>query len=167
MLKTKEITLIAILTTILFVQEQLLSFIPNIQLTFLLIVIYSKVLGLSKTLIIIVLHVILDTLINGSFTPLIIVPMLIGYSMVPITLQVLFKNAKIPLFLALFGIVFACLYSISFMIINVLILDIKLLTYIVADIPFTIILAMSNFLTILWLYEPLSKLLIRIIQKDN
>lgn len=167
MLKTKEITLIAILTTILFVQEQLLSFIPNIQLTFLLIVIYSKVLGLSKTLIIIVLHVILDTLINGSFTPLIIVPMLIGYSMAPITLQVLFKNAKTPLFLALFGIVFACLYSISFVIINVLILDIKLLTYIVADIPFTIILAMSNFLTILWLYEPLSKLLIRIIQKDN
>lgn len=161
MLKVKDITIISILTTILFVQEQLLSFIPNVQLTFLLIVVYSKVLGLGRSLIIILLHVLLDTLINGSFTPNIIIPMLIGYGVVPITLQVFFKNAKTPLFLASFGILFACLYSFSFMLVNVLILDINIVTYIIADLPFTIILAMSNFLTILWLYTPLSNLLIK------
>ena len=38
-LTTKDIALIAVLTGVLFVQEQLLSFIPNVQLTVFLLVI--------------------------------------------------------------------------------------------------------------------------------
>ena len=37
----KEITLYSVLTSILFVQEQLLAFLPNIQLTFFLIGVYE------------------------------------------------------------------------------------------------------------------------------
>lgn len=159
----KKTVIIAILSSILFVQEQLLSFIPNIQFTFLLLVVYSKVLGLKPTICIILIHVLLDNLIVGTMTPLIMVPMLIGYLMVPITLEVFFKNVKLPPFLALFGILFACFYSFCFVITNLLFLDINIATYIIADIPFTVILAGCNFLTILWVYDPLSKVLTKLI----
>ena len=43
----KDITLIAVLTSILFVQKQLLSFLPNIQLTFFFLVLFSKKLNRS------------------------------------------------------------------------------------------------------------------------
>ena len=51
--RVKDITIIAILAAILFVQEQALSFLPNIQLTVFLLVLYSKTLKLWKVLLII------------------------------------------------------------------------------------------------------------------
>ena len=74
----KDIALMAILTALLFVQEQLLSFIPNVQLTFLLIVLFSKKLGTIKTLIIITCHVLLDNLFMSSFNVLFVCFNLIG-----------------------------------------------------------------------------------------
>ena len=65
---TKDITIIAVMTTILFVQEQLLASLPGIQLTVFLIVLFSKKLGLAKTSIIIVLHVLLDNFYMSSFS---------------------------------------------------------------------------------------------------
>ena len=65
-MSSKDIALIAIFSVILFVQEQLFSFIPNVQLTVFLLVLYSKVLGFKKTALIILIHTILDNLINGS-----------------------------------------------------------------------------------------------------
>lgn len=161
----KQIALYSVLTSILFVSEQLLSFIPNVQLTFLLIVLYSKVLGLKPTIIIIVIHTLLDNLITGSFTPFVIIPMMIGYLLVPITLQTFFKNANTPLFLALFGVLMGIIFSFMFVIVNVWFLDVSLKTYVIADIPYTLILIASNFITILWLYKPLNNLLVNIIDK--
>ena len=46
---TKDITIIAVMTTILFVQEQLLASLPGIQLTVFLITLFSKKLGFAKT----------------------------------------------------------------------------------------------------------------------
>ena len=63
---TKDLVLIALLTSILFLQEQLLSFIPNVQLTFFLIVLYSKKLGIVKSSLIILIYVIIDNLLGGS-----------------------------------------------------------------------------------------------------
>ena len=68
MFRIKDITIIAIFAAILFVQEQLLTFLPNVQLTVFLIVLYSKVFGLSKTLIIILIHTILDNILMSSFS---------------------------------------------------------------------------------------------------
>ena len=87
----KEITLYSVLTSILFVQEQLLAFLPNVQLTFFLIILYSKVLKLRGSILIVVLHVILDNLLNGSFTPIIVIPMLLGYISIPLIINIFFK----------------------------------------------------------------------------
>ena len=54
---TKDIAIIAVMTTILFVQEQLLSGLPGIQLTVFLIILYSKKFGLGKASLIVILHV--------------------------------------------------------------------------------------------------------------
>ena len=59
---TKDIAIISALTAILFVQEQLLTSLPGVQLSMFLIVLYSKTLGLAKSSIIVVLHVLLDNL---------------------------------------------------------------------------------------------------------
>ena len=65
---TKDLVLIALLTSIIFLQEQLLSFIPNVQLTFFLLVLYSKKLGIVKSSLIILIYVIIDNLLSGSFS---------------------------------------------------------------------------------------------------
>ena len=66
MFRIKDITIIAFFSAILFVQEQLFSFLPNVQLTVFLIVLYSKVFGFTKTAIIILIHTLLDNIVMGS-----------------------------------------------------------------------------------------------------
>lgn len=161
--KCRQIVYCALFAAILFVQEQLLGFLPNIQLTIFLIVLYAKVLGCVPTIVILFIHVGLDCLLNGSFTPLVMIPMLIGYMLIPINIHLFFKNVKKPLFLALFGVLSAILYSLCFTITNVLCLDISIAAYITSDIPFVLLLAASSFLSILWLYQPCYQLFIKIL----
>ena len=74
---TKDLVLISLLSSILILQEQLLSFIPNVQLTFFLIVLYSKKLGIVKSSLIILIYVIIDNLLSGSLSLLFMPFMLI------------------------------------------------------------------------------------------
>ena len=65
-MSVKRLVRIAIFAAIMFVQEFALSFIPNVQLTVFLLVLYSKVFGLKKTCIIILIHTILDNHKKGK-----------------------------------------------------------------------------------------------------
>ena len=91
---TKNITLIALLAAILFIQEQLLSFIPNVQLTFFLFVLYSKKLKFIDTIFITLIYVVLDNLVSGSFNLLFIPFMFIGWIIIPILLNTIFKKVE-------------------------------------------------------------------------
>ncbi len=155
----KEITLYAILASILFVQEQNLAFLPNIQLTIFLIILYSKVLKLRGSISIVIIHVLLDNLLNGTFTPLIVVPMLLGYLAIPIITQAFLKNAKKPLILASYGVLASLIYSFLFVVTNWLFMPIDIIAYIISDIPFTLLLCSSSFISILLLYNPFYNLL--------
>ncbi|MCR5231688.1 MAG: hypothetical protein K6B64_03480, partial [Acholeplasmatales bacterium] len=62
----KELCILAFMTVILFIQEELLSFIPNFQFTFLLIAVYTKVFGFKKTSMIVLAHILLDNIFMGS-----------------------------------------------------------------------------------------------------
>ena len=55
-LSVRDIAIVAILTAILFVMEQVLSLVPNVQLTVLLLMIFAKKLGILKSSIIILIH---------------------------------------------------------------------------------------------------------------
>jgi energy-coupling factor transport system substrate-specific component len=154
-MKTNEITLIAILVAILFVQEQIMNVLPNISLTTLLIVLYSKLFPLKTTTFMIIVYVILDNLVWGSLSLLYTPSMLIGWLLIPILLNNVFKHMNKPIQLACFGLVFGFLYGWIMMPASLLILDVPFIPYLLADLWFEGIMATFNFLTILWLYEPL------------
>lgn len=151
---TKHLVLLALLAAIIFVQEEILTFLPNIQLTVFLLVLYSKKLGMKDTLIIVVIHTLLDNLVMGSLNPMVITTMLVGWGLVPILLNTVFKKLNDNLSLAFCGILFALIYSWLFVAISTTVFQMNFWTYVKADIIFEIALAASSFLSILWLYNP-------------
>ena len=157
--KTKELVILAFLSAILFVQEQALSFLPNIQLTVFLLILYTRTVGIKKTVFIICVYCLLDNLfmasINLIYTPF----MMIGWLLVPILLETIFKKMQTSMALAFLAIVFSFLYSWVYLIPNIWIYDVQPLAYLLADLPFEVLLAASSFITTLWLYEPCSKVL--------
>lgn len=155
----KDITVIAIFSSILFAQEQLLTFLPNVQLTVFLLVLYSKVFGFTRTSVIIIIHVLLDNLLMGSFNVMYVPFMLLGWWIIPLVTCTLLKKVDNSFILAGAGIIFALIYSWCFIIPNVLFLKVSWITYFYADILWEVILALSSFITILWLYKPCVKLL--------
>jgi len=158
-MSVKRLVIISILTAILFVQEQILSFIPNIQLTFLLIILYSKTFDFIESVLMITVHVILDNLLMGSFNLTVLPFMYIGYLIIPITLKTIFRKVNSSIGLALLSILYSLLYCWVFIIPAILILEIPFWTYIIQDIPFEILLVTSSFLSVLWLYKPLKRVL--------
>lgn len=143
---------------ILFVQEELLTFIPNIQLTVFLIVLYSKKLGFVRTTFIIVIHVLLDNLVMGSLNPFYTPTMLVGWMLIPILVCTLCRKTNTPWILAIIGVLCSFLYSWSFILPNYIMYDINPWMYLASDIVFEGILAGCSFITILLLYKPCSKL---------
>lgn len=63
-MKTRDIAIIAMLSTVLFVAQVMLSFIPNIELVTLLIIVYTLVLG-HKTIFTIYIFAVLEGLVYG------------------------------------------------------------------------------------------------------
>jgi len=157
----KDAALIAVCAAILFVQQLALSFLPNIQFTTLLIILFTKVLGFKKTTFIIIIHVMVINILSpyGPLMPIYIPSMFIGWMLIPIGLTTIFKKLNSAYALALFGFVFGFVYGWLYIPIAVLVLDIPFEAYFMMDLPFELIMALSNFLTVLWLYEPLRKML--------
>lgn len=119
----KRLLFLTTLVTVLFVQEMFLSSIPNIQLTVLLIMLYTKTVGIRDTMIILVIHVILDTLLFGGglfyYSPF----MLLGWSMIPLLLGTVFRKVNNEIYLSLLSILFSVLYSWAFIIPSVFIFN--------------------------------------------
>ena len=107
----KNICLIALFAVILFVQEEALSFLPNIQLTVFLIIFYSKVMGFKRTSIIVIIYFLLDCAVMGSWHPLYISFQLMGWILIPTLMCTIFKKVENNILLALLAAMFALLYS--------------------------------------------------------
>lgn len=163
---TKDITLIALLTVILFLQEQILSFIPNVQLTVFFFVLYSKKLDFVKTILIGIIYVILDNIIGG-FNLLFLPFMLLGWLIIPMLINTIFKKVESNIYLALLGILFSLIYSWINIIPGCIMFNMDFITYLKGDLIWEITLASSSFLTILLLYNPCSKLFDRYIIKKG
>ena len=155
---TKDITIIAVMTTILFVQEQLLASLPGIQLTVFLIILFSKKLGLAKSSIIIVLHVLLDNFYMSSFSLMYTPTMLIGWLIIPLSLCTIFKKVESAIVLGLLGVLYSFIYSWLYIIPSYFLISIEPIAYLISDIAFEITLAVVNFVSILFLYKPCSKI---------
>lgn len=154
-----DIAIIAVLSAIIFVQEEALTFIPNVQLTVFLLILYSKKLGLRKTTIILLIHVILDNLYMNSFNIYFTPAMFLGWFMIPLITSTLLKKIESSALLALFGALFAFIYCWIMMIPTAYLFKMDMLAYFISDIPFEIILAVSSFVTTILLYKPCGKVL--------
>ncbi len=159
-----DISLIALFAAVLFIQEELLTFIPNVQLTIFLLILYSKKFGFFKTSIITIIHVVLDNLVMGSFNVIYFPSMLIGWLIIPIITCTLLKRFESPFILAIAGGVFAFTYSWTFILPNYIVYHIDPISYLVSDLLFEGILASCGFLSTLILYKPSSKLFVMISQ---
>lgn len=166
-LTTRRIVLIAIFSAITFVQEELLTFIPNVQFTQCLFAIYYYSFGLTDTLIIVVIHTLLDNLYMGSFNLLYTPAMLVGWISLPLILhlfsKIINKNGKpnvalVSLIVGLHGFI----YSWMFVFVSVVLYKVEFLPYFISDIPFEIILCVCGFTTTFILLEPLTKVLTRL-----
>ena len=82
--------------------------------------------------------------------------MLVAWLSYVFILKVLFKKVESELKLAIWGIIFAFIYSWLFVFVSVLVQEVSLLEYFILDIPFEIMFALANFVTIYWLYQPVN-----------
>ena len=161
----RELCILAFMSVLLFIQEELFAFIPNFQFTFLLLAIYVSVFGFKKTSLIIFAHVLLDNIYMGSLTPIVMIPMWLGY-MIYIGIIWLLKNKNIWL-LTLGGILGAYIYCMLFLVTNIVFLEIDVYLYWLADIPFEIMLISTIAFTMIYLYKPLRRKLSELWNKDK
>ena len=160
-LSVKDVALLAMFTAILFIQEEALTFLPNIQLTVFLLVLYSKRLGFIRTSIIIFIHVILDNLVMGSFSIIWTPAMYVGWMLIPIVICTIFRKVENFMVLATMGAVLSFTYCWCFVVPNYFVLHIKPLVYLASDVTFECILASSSFISIMFLYVPCRNLFIK------
>ncbi len=166
-LKIFDFVLIAILSSVLFVQEQVLSFLPNFQLTVFLLVLFSKKLGMLRTIIIVIIHVILDNIVMGSMSLYYTPTMLVGWLIIPITLNTIFKKIDTNINLAFLGILYSLIYSWLYLIPSSILTNVSPIAYLLGDILFEVILAMSSFISILLLYNPCARVIDIIYEKSR
>lgn len=157
-MRNKDITIIAIFTALLLIQEEILSILPNINLTFFLLLLYSKKLGTYKTSLIIIIYCLIDNLIMNSINNIYIIFMLIGLLIIPILTNTVFNKCDSTLLLSFISVLFSLIYCWVFIIPSVFIYKIDLITYVLNDVVFELLLAVSSFVCTLLLYKPCSKM---------
>ncbi|MDT8336530.1 MAG: hypothetical protein RQ856_01730 [Candidatus Izemoplasmatales bacterium] len=150
----RSITLAGMLLAILFIQEQLLVLVPQFQFTVVLIMVYACIFPYKILVPMILGYVLLDNIFMGTLNYLYFVPMVIawvGFAIVAKTLRD--KPFYIQVILAIaFGFVYGWIYLPARMIeqgVGIFWLYLKM------DLPFEIMMAASNLITVLISYHPL------------
>ena len=152
-MNTKDIVLIGLLGALLKSSQVMLSFLPNIEIVSLLILIFAIRLGSKKTIYITVLFSILNIMLWG------LSPATIGYFFVwsgygvvcSIFSKILNTEIKVALFLGLFGIMFGGLFALLYLPMGYS----YALSYWINGLVFDIVHAVSNFIVGLWAFRPI------------
>ena len=159
-----EVVIMAALAAILLLQKQLLAFLPNITLNLFLILLYAKVLGLGRTAAIVTVYLLLDSILWGSLSPVFTTAQWLGWMWGPLITCTLLKKKENDILLAFANMGFSFLYSwtmvvptIWYMTNQVKNFRAYLKAYMIKDIPFELLLAVSAFLPTLLLYQPVVK----------
>lgn len=154
----RTITFSAMLLAVLVVQEQLLTLLPNIQLTVVLIMVYGAILPYTYLTTVIVGYVFLDSMIMGSFHLLYLIPMLIGWlSLAYVSRMIRHRKIGLIIFVAMFyGFYYGWLF-IPFRLLDIGIN--RFWEYLKSDLIFEFFMVVNNVLTVGLLYLPIKRLL--------
>ena len=161
-LKAREIVILGLMTAMLLLAQVGMSFLPNIELVSLLIIVYTLVFR-KKVLFIIYTFVLLEGLIYGFGTwwisYLYVWTVLAGVTW-------LLRDMESPLGWAIVNAAFGLLFGALTAIVNLFISGIGgMVSYWIAGIPFDLLHCAGNFATALVLYKPLMLLLRRLLPK--
>ena len=151
-MNTKDIVIIALLAALLKSSQAALSFLPNIEIVSLLILIFSIRLGAKRTIYITILYSTLNIMIWG-LSPATIGYFFVwsGYSVVcSVCKNFLNKDINVAIFLGLFGLIFGALFAIMYLPMGYS----YALTYWINGLTFDIIHTISNFIIGLWVFNP-------------
>ena len=91
---TKRLLMIALSIAILFTQEQLLVFLPNVQLTVLLIILFVSIYSFKESIIMITAYVLLDSLYMGGFNIFYMIPMMLAWYLIPVSYHTILRRTK-------------------------------------------------------------------------
>lgn len=157
-MKTRKLLAISLSVAIIFSLEQVLMFLPNVQLTTLLIFIFVSFFTFKESVLMISIYVLIDNLYLGGFNVFYMMPMFIAWNLIPVAYHTVLRQTKNEYVLAFFAFGFGFIYGwifIPFVLIQTGMNN--FIPYLIADIPFEVIMAFANFATIFWLYKPLYK----------
>lgn len=157
-----RLILIAFLSAVLIVSKELLSVIPNVEIVTLLIMVYTYILGVKNTLYIAIIFTLIQTFIYPPhlwiITYLIIWPILVLIT--GLLKKINASNLTIAITAALFGLSFGGIDSL----VNILIYGPQTFYAMwLRGLPWDIIHAISNYLTVLLLFKPINNNLKKII----
>ena len=155
---TKTIVLLALLTSIIYVSQLVLSILPNVNVVTLLLIIYTLNFGIRKTFIISCSFNILMGITYG-FSYWIIGYFWI-YGLLIILSSLLDRIISRNLILwSFFGLLFGLLFGFLFAINDHYFIGVNFIAYYLRGIPFDIIHGFSNMITILVLFNPLNNVI--------
>ena len=165
---TRRLLMIAFAITITFVQEQMLLILPNVQFTVLLVIVFTSVFTFKESMTYIIAYVILDNMYLGGFNLFYMIPMFLAWSLIPISYHTFLRRTQNEYYLGFFAFVFGFVYGWSFIPFNMIQTGISnFYLYLSADIMFEIIMAVVGFVTVIWLFKPLTSVLQKLMQHQN
>lgn len=161
-LKARDIVILGLMTALLLVAQVGLSFLPNIELVSLLVIVYTHVFR-KKVLLILAAFTVLEGLIYGFgtwwLTYLYVWPILalLAWS---------FRDMESPLGWAILNAAFGLMFGALTALTNLFISGIGgMVSYWVAGIPFDLMHCAGNFVTALVLFKPLTALFRRLLPR--
>lgn len=166
-MNVKRMLMIALAVPIIIIQEELLLIFPNVQFTVLLIILFSSIFTIKESLIMVFVYVLIDSMYMGALNPLYMIPMILGWSLIPIVAHTILRNTKSEIVLAFFALVFGFVYGWMFIPFKIIEQGItEVWPYFVADLPFEIIMSVTGFTTVILLFKPLYSVLSQFDQED-
>jgi len=155
-MSVKRLLMVALAVPIIIIQEELLLMVPNVQFTVLLIILFSSIFSFRESIIMIVVYVLIDSMYMGALNPFYMIPMILGWSIIPLSIHTYLRGTKSEIKLALFAFGFGFIYGWMFIPFKMVEQGITTVwPYFVADLPFEIIMAVTGFTTVILLFKPL------------
>lgn len=152
-MKAKDIVLVALLAAILKSAQVILSFLPNVEIVSVLILIFAIRLGAKKTVYIAALYSTLNILMWGlSISTLGYFFVWSGYAIVcSIFKKFLCKDINVAIFLGLFGLIFGAVFATLYLPMGFS----TAVSYWINGLIFDLVHCVSNFVIGLWAFNPL------------
>jgi hypothetical protein len=147
----------ALLASILVVMEQALALVPNVQLTMLLIAVYSAALGFRKSAEIVAIYVVLDSMVASAMYPewvgmtwALMPAILAGWLLSSYAFSWLKTESNLSA--AALGAVMSFVYGTTVAVYTSALYQMDFLVYMSFDMPYQILMALSSFVSISLLY---------------